>query len=235
MRPVLFLVVLASCTSSKEERPVVVAVDSALDAPDTVVVEDNAIPDTMAPKACIEPLDAAFACRAPKERAGRTVCTDAAINAALVCFGTDTKGCMDATTKYPECSACVRDWLEGERIDFASCVAALDKTGSCPTTVQCTLDCLDTACASCDTNAGTGSSPSRSARDDCERTVSSMSGGACWDLVAKDYAACAADPKLSVCFPKGLAEMLPFFRGACRDGGDWSRAFEAVATDAATD
>jgi len=228
--------VLASC--SREEKPIATVPDAYVEteAPDTEAVDAvTEEPADTAPRPCITPLDAGFTCRAPSERAGHTVCNDAALEAVLVCFGTDTKACSDATAKYPACSMCVRDWLQGDRIDFGACVAALDKAGTCPTTVQCTLDCLDAVCATCDLNAGTGSTPSRSARDDCERTASATSGGACWELAGKDYTACATDATLAVCFPKGLAELRAFFRGACRDGGDWSRAFEEEKSDAAMD
>lgn len=237
MRRATFALAIVLCACSKEDKP-------SQPTPDAIV-GDTAAPVDAPPEdvtdaaidaaSCVGPLDAAFACRPPKERVGKTVCTDAAINAVLVCFGTDSKACSDASAKYPECSTCVRDWLEGERIDFAACVRLIDPTGSCPTTVQCTLDCLDAVCSMCDPTVGSGSMPARSARDDCERAATASGVGACWDVAAKDYTACATDARLQLCFPRRLEELVPFFRGACRDGGDYSRVYEAEVTDAATD
>ena len=238
MRRALFVLttLLVAC-SSKDEPAAAPVADAFVEVESDVAVDTGTVdaspPNDAAP--CSVALDGALTCRAPRERPGKTVCTDAAIRAMLVCFGTDTKACSDATAEYPSCSACVKDWLEGERIDFAACVRAVDPSSACGTTVQCTLDCLDAVCGACDSRVGTGSLPARSARDDCEIDAAKNGSGACWELAAKDYTACATDPKFGVCFPRGAEEMLAFFRGACRDGGDYSRVYEEQKADAATD
>ena len=49
---------------------------------------------------------------------------------------------------------------------------------------------------------------------------------------AKDYTACISDPKFSVCYPATVEDVIPFYRGACRDGGDWTHAYESKPVDA---
>jgi hypothetical protein len=243
MRGATLVLAIVLCACSKEDPPNQAAPDAFVE--DTAEPLDAAEPldtapvDTSDAAPCIAPLDGGFTCVPPTPRPGKTVCTDAALDAVLVCFGSDSKACSAATAKYPECSACVKDWIEGDRIDFAACVYAIDPTNPCGTTVQCTLDCLDAVCSACDPTVGSGSMPARSARDDCERAASSSGDGgpvgACWDVAAKDYAACATDPRFMLCFPRRLDELVPFFRGACRDGGDYSRVYETSPADAATD
>jgi hypothetical protein len=235
MRRATLALALLFLACSKEENAASLPVDSAVvDSEPPVDSATEVVDAEVITASCIGSLDAGFACRSPKVRAGRTVCSDAAIRALVVCFGTDSKACSDATAQYPACATCVKDWFENDRIDFAACIHALDPTGTCATTVQCTLDCLDAVCATCDSRVGSGSTSMRSARDDCERTATE-STGACWDVAAKDYVACAVDARFSICFPRGGEQLLPFFRGACRDGGDYSRAYEEQVLDAAAD
>jgi hypothetical protein len=56
--------------------------------------------------------------------------------------------------------------------------------------------------------------------------------GACWEIASKDHVACASNDKLRFCFVNVKADLLPFYRGACRDGGDWANAGSAPSADA---
>jgi len=55
-------------------------------------------------------------------------------------------------------------------------------------------------------------------------------GGQCWTMVAKDRPACIADPRFRPCYVKTKADLVAFYRGACRDGGSWTHAYESNGT-----
>lgn len=117
----------------------------------------------------------------------------------------------------------LRDWLDGGSLNVGACVLAVSPGNPCGKTVKCGFDCLAEVCADCDPSAGTGTSGS-SEMDECYTNESDI-GGKCYAVAMKDYPECAGDPKLSVCFPMDVDAVIPFYRGACRDGGDWTKAF----------
>jgi hypothetical protein len=202
-------------------------VDTGTPKPDT-----NPPPAETGPLTCETTLDKSFACAEPTVPAGKTVCTDAMIDEFMNCFGTDadTKKCTAAQTKYAACNTCIlKDWLTDTSVNIAACVKSIDPTGTCGKTVQCSNDCLAATCGDCDTSAGSGKTAATTEQQDCERAVQRKPGGTkptgqCWDFGVKDYAACSGDPKFSVCFISAKADLLGFFRGACRDNANWSKA-----------
>ena len=228
-------------------------------APDTgtVVTDTGTTPvDTGTPKdtgtkpdvtvlGCMQPLPTDFVCKAPGAKAGKTVCTDAMIEEFTNCFGSagSTTKCSAATKAYPECNTCIlKDWLYNNSVDVASCIAKVLPTDKCATTVRCNVDCLGLVCPKddCDTTPGSGSSATRSQADDCFRDAQFRGStlkpkGACYDVATKDYADCAAKPELAYCFVTSITDLTYFFRGACRDGGDWSKADVTKPTDAGVD
>jgi len=194
-----------------------------------------------------------FKCPTLEPKVGQSVCTDAMLEQFSSCFGADASStkCSAAQKNFPECSKCVLgEWLAEDRIDVAACVVAVAPKDVCAVAVGCALACRDAACprAICDETPGSGMRGD-SEYEDCLLTVESAGSstkpkGACYEVAAKDYAICAVRPDLAVCFPKAKSDLLPFYRGACRDGGDWSHATEATdagsdasegGTDAATD
>ncbi len=234
------LALLAACstgTGSSQPRA-----DGGVDSAVVVVTDTGGgpvvvQPDTRppAPLGCQQPLPSTFACEAPTSRTGATVCTDAMIEAFFDCFGTDgdaTK-CTAAQKAYPACNTCILStWLDGQTIAIGSCIKAIDPTSSCATTVPCRADCLEAVCAGCDETKGSGRTSTTSALDNCYtdaiwRGSSTKPKGNCYDVAAKEYVTCQADPRFLYCFVQSKADLLPFFRGACRDGGNWSKADQA--------
>ncbi len=186
-----------------------------------------------APVGCAQRLSPDFACTPPAPAKGQMVCTDAMIQALSDgCFGgsATSSSCAAARKKYPACSSCViDDWIVDNQLAIAQCMEKIDPKSSCAITVECTFDCINEVCGECDDTSGSGSGGG-SELDDCWQAESE---GQCAKPAA-DYISCASDPKFSVCFPATTEDLVPFFRGACRDGGDWSRASEpgTVTVDA---
>lgn len=225
----------ASCRSGKWEWP----------------VDDNcyfSCKGTKPPPApgCGQPLPDGFesACVGPKPKAGSTACTDEMLVEIATCFapGLDAKRCAAIQAAAPECAKCtLATWFGRLGADEAACVARVDGEGDCARALQCGRDCLSTVCSfdDCDTTPGSGSTSDRSQWQDCAEAAQSSAdsgvdgGGACASFAAR-RAACitgAAAP----CFPNSAEDLLRFFRGACRDGGDWSKVGDAGAGDAALD
>jgi hypothetical protein len=187
------------------------------------------------PAGCATRLDPSFTCTPPEPRKGQKVCTDAMIQALSDgCFGESatSAGCNAAMKKYGSCSNCVIDeWIVDGQLAIAQCMQAIDPKSSCVIAVECTYDCLNEVCGSCDYEPGSGSGGGSEA-DDC---WASEAESQCSAHVS-EHTACISDPRFSVCYPTTTEDLVPFFRGACRDGGDWTRAYEAdtVAVDAGT-
>lgn len=210
---------------------------------DTGGAVDTGTPDTFkpetAPYTCAQPLPTGFACEEPAGKAGKTVCTDEAIDAIVTgCFSDTSTSttCSNARNKYKACDACtLTDWLvEFIWADSANCIKAVAPTDPCAKSIQCNFDCMLAICSpdECDTTTGSGSKSTTSEFGDCisaaqTKGTSTKPKGACYDLATKDYSACATKEALSVCFPRSDYDYVLFFRGACRDGGNWSN----VTTD----
>jgi len=231
----LLLAILAGCASSESPSgPMDAGSDSASkDSGADVLSDIPSGPDTrLPPVICNNPLPSDFVCEPTRDAPGKSVCTDAAIDAMLACFGTtgSDAACAKAQADFPACAQCaMKDWLVDNRLSAAACVSKIDPGAACARAVQCNTDCLAFVCSDkkCDSTPGSGSVASRSELQDCYVSAqfagSSVKGkGACYDLASKDYAACAADSKYAVCFLRTIDDARFFLRGACRDGGDFS-------------
>jgi len=209
-------------------------------------------PDT-APYSCINPFAGSLACEAPVERIGKKVCNDAMLSALSSCFVGDAKGCYAARDAYAACATCVLDdtadggvpvgWIEGNWIDEGACIRAIDPKSACATVVNCTRACIESACVDCadgsewnecrdevlapTTLALPDAGPDADADVD---TDADAGGGVCHRLIARQWTACASDPRFRPCIIQTVDDLLPFFRGACRDGADWARAYIADGT-----
>lgn len=176
------------------------------------------------PTGCAERLGPTFMCTSPEPARGGTVCTDVMIQAVVDgCFGDSASAttCSAAQKKFPACGRCMlNEWIIDGRLAIAQCIQRIDPASSCAGSVQCTYDCLDDVCAACDDF-------------EVEECWSNEAEGQC-AAQARDYTTCISDPKFSVCYPSTVADVLPFYRGACRDGANWSRAYEPDTVDAGT-
>ncbi len=170
---------------------------------------------------CANPLPSDFTCPAAKPKKGGTSCTDVAIQALIDgCFGSAaTSGsCSSARSKYSACGKCVLgDFIDADTgtIDFAACMLAIDPKDTCARDVKCAGVCFADVCMDCDYASGD--------YDACQNAAVEP-GGACEKYYSKGYIDCLGDPKYGVCAVRDIPDLLPFYRGACRDGGDWSKA-----------
>jgi len=199
---------------------------------DTGFVVDTGPAKDPPPVTCDVPLPS-FTCTPSDAKAGSTVCTDAMISEFVTgCFGSSgsSTACNAAMTKYPACNTCIlTTWLYESTVDSGACVRKIDPTNKCGTAWRCNFDCLAEVCVGCDPTSGTGASGTESEYDDCEKEAqfagsSTAAKGACYDVASRDLAACSLDPRFKYCFPRTSADVVNFFRGACRDGGNWTSA-----------
>jgi hypothetical protein len=116
-------------------------------------------------------------------------------------------------------------------MDVAACYAAIDATSSCAKAARCNDDCIVASCAAaCDTAEGSGRTPTSTQYGDCadDVTADGSTGrpkGSCYDKATKDFKACQTDPKFANCNP---SDVITFYRGACRDNGNWAHATEPM-------
>jgi len=248
---------------------------------DTAVVSESAAPESSidsistdlatvdGPLLCDNALSSSFACVAPTKPTPSANCTETQIQDYLAkCIGADlkpTSACAAWQTANPTCNTC----LLGFGQDALKTLPERDKcywvvlsgpkpsgltvSGDCATIVKCHFDCVGAICGDCDSTAGTGMTPTTSARSDCARRAtrapspSVPSGGSCYAIASKDATACLGAYGVDVCVvgelntPTGSggtvdlttlrAQAAVFYRGACRDNGDWSKS---SASDAGT-
>lgn len=235
LRPISLLALITLAVGCGSSDPEVTPVaDSALETGDTGAIDTGSKVDTGVPPVpgCEVDLPSDFACAAPTKTAGKTTCTEAALQEFVVkCLNeeiTVPADCAGWKTANADCAACVADW-SWDRIpgkvypdDYKCYWSTFDAT--CGKTVNCLFSCQDEVCTDCvDEEAAT-------CYEDAEK-----SGGRCWDVAGKDAAGCFDKTDLSGCnvdeiyanVPKiaNLREqLLKFYRGACRDNGDWKNA-----------
>ncbi len=193
-----------------------------------------------------------YSCPAPaKLPMGQKVCTDEAIAAIIDgCFGSTATAakCNAAENTYKSCRTCMLvDWLYTPvgsmtgYADFGGCIAAIDPTDTaCTGSARCADDCDYQACVACSTTAGSGTNgPDDTEDNDCVIAANrkgnggSVQRGQCYDPAWSAYVTCQANPKYAPCF----SDLITFYTGACRDGGDWSNTapLDAGVPDAAGD
>jgi hypothetical protein len=190
--------------------------DSSIDTS----IDIDAEPIDTGPPVCDTPVSG-FSCPTVTTK-GAKVCTDKQIQAFMdACFGSggDGAACSNAQKMYASCSKCVLESFitPGGYLDVGACMKKVKPASTCAGTTNCLYACWSEACGSCDPSGGS------TEYDDCLMRQSDPSGS-CWEFGAKDYDSCASDPDLAVCVPNSIDALLPFYRGACRDGGNWSKA-----------
>lgn len=220
------LVVGCGSTESPAGAP-----DAATDAVTKDTGVETSLDARLPPVSCNNPLPSDFSCEPVRDAPGSGACTDAAIDGMLSCFRADGSetACAKAQADFPSCAQCVmKDWLLNSQPSSAACVSKVDPGGPCARIVQCNADCLAFVCSgkNCDATPGSGTVGTRSELQDCYVSAqfagsSAKAKGACYDLASKDYGPCATDAKYTVCFPRTVDDLRLFFRGACRDGGNF--------------
>ena len=239
--PVVFASVLAACGGKVGLAVDFVdppGVDAGADTWGDARIERPALPDASPPSfdvapppdadppptGCETPLPPSFTCVAPTPGKGQKACTEAALQKIVAaCFSGSGSGCDAARKAEPACGRCIlEDWIDNNMLAVGACVQAISPGDPCATTVKCTYDCLAEVCGSCDPTPGSGSGGT-SEMDACY-SAGLEPGRACYARVGAEYEVCFSKPELSVCFPADIDAVIPFYRGACRDGGDWSKA-----------
>jgi hypothetical protein len=208
---------------------------------------------------CDLDLPTGFACKAPTKTAGATTCSEAVLQDFLdKCVTADFKvpaACADWRAANAACNTCILAWIIDPTVDDTKVYPDSYKCywslfdATCAKAVNCSYDCQTAVCDSCDGTAGSGADGKASEYDDCvARAIAASPKGKCYDLAAKDADACFTKTDTSICdnneyyYPSGtggsadLAKLrqgtIEFYRGACRDGGDWKNATSAVSGDA---
>jgi hypothetical protein len=203
----------------------VVTIDTA--TIDTAVLDDSSVsidvePIDTSPPLCDTPVSG-FSCPTVSAK-GAKVCNDMQIRAFMdACFGDtgDPSACSNAQSKYASCAKCVLETFitPGGYLDVGACIKKVKPASPCASSVNCLYACWADACSSCDFTITGGTSD----YNECLIRQSDPTGS-CYDFGAKDYDSCTSDPDLTVCVPATIDALLPFYRGGCRDGGDWSKA-----------
>lgn len=220
--------------SSTTEGPA--TADAATDAADTAPV-DTGKPDTgkaeVAPlPGCETELSSDFACTAPVKIAGSTACSDTALlDFVQKCLAADVSvppTCAAWKTANAECASCVAKWswdtIPGAVYpdDWKCWWSNLDAT--CAKSVNCLHNCQDEVCVECEGDEGNA----------CY-AAAEKSGGRCWEVAGKASDTCLKAADLSGCNVDEIyasdpsletlrEEILKYYRGACRDNGNWKNA-----------
>ncbi len=243
---ILLVSLLLGCDGRFGQR-VERTVEDASVATDAFAV-DSFVPsplDTAAPPtrlSCDIPVPDGFRCQPAVGRPGSAACTEAMLAEFVTCFGVDFDSvrCTKASAQFPECKRCVLEtWIFENQVNSGACLLAIDPKSHCGQAWRCTTECLNEVCADCDTTPGSGTDAKTSERDDCERRAqikgtSETASGPCAGP-SLELRACREEPRFAPCFVASKEELLRFYRGACRDNGDWSGATDAGAPDAGSD
>lgn len=233
-----------ACSSTEDPAPATpgddAGADVVVDAPATETTPDTATPET-GPLVCAQDLPSSFACAEPRKAVAKTTCTEALLQEFAAKCVVDASSVPAECTAWKSanaaCAACVEDWSWDEAkilTDDYQCYEML--VPGCGKAMNCDLECPFEVCGECDDTAGTGSGGG-SELDDCVREATAE-GGRCYEVSSKKAKECFDDPKGAPCaitqyytssgdLAKLREEIVRVLRGACRDGGDWSKAGEA--------
>jgi hypothetical protein len=220
---------------------------------DSASLEDGELPP-IAPGCPDEhPWDGA--CSPRPTPTGSHACDDDAIEALLPCFvDFDADACSDAAKAHAACAKCALwpapdGWIaEGTRtLDTAACVRAIAPSDPCATTVTCPASCALSQCASCKefdyedclsrvlAGASFATLETDAGIEDAD-AADAAPLGVCWSETTASVSACLSDVRFRACIPDTKEGVRLFLRGACRDGGDWSKAMPSDgAVDADSD
>ena len=219
---------------------------------------DTAAPVDTAPVLCDQPLPTDFKCVAPKKATPGKACSESQlqemVNACIASPLSKTPAtCAPWKAANVDCAACV----VGFSVTYYPSRAVPSRNqcywatfdDECDTALQCSFDCQAQSCDACDTSTGTSADGKTSAYSECQdRVRASKPVGACWELISKKANTCLAATPYDFCIlselnketpdiPTLKPQVIEFYRGACRDGGDWTNRLSATpkGADAGTD
>lgn len=204
---------------------------------------------------CDVPLAPGYACpAAPSRPTGSTACDEATLqDFALKCIHADTSSvpaeCAGWKTANAACNTCIEAFAYDPKVDSLLVYPDSLKcywwvfSDTCRKTVNCSYDCQDQVCGTCDTAPGTSPDGSQPAYDDCTTRAIDKGPpkGVCYDVAGKDADACFTSTDTHACetpevnsatpdVTKMRNEIIVFYRGACRDGASWAHADSPSST-----
>ncbi len=194
--------------------------------------------------------------------APKTTCTETQLQDLVkACVGDDISktptGCSAWKAANPECASCTTAFsltgFSSRAIpDRNMCYWAVFDD-ACDTALNCSFQCQAEVCAECSSESGSSPDGKTTEYSDCtararSNATSARPKGKCWDIASKDAAACLDKVDVDVCYvdeywnPTGAGgkydpvlmrqQIVEFYRGACRDGGDWTYRFSPTKGDA---
>ena len=232
------------CTADAGADTKPATVDTGVDT--AVPLCDQALPSDFA---------CTFAKRRP---AGASVCTEAQLQELVKkCIGDPISkvpaGCSEWKAANAACVTCISAFS----LESVTSRAIPDRNmcywatfdDACDKALNCSFDCQAEVCVDCDDTSGSGPGGKGSEYSDCTsrsrvNATASKPKGLCWDVASKEAAACLDATDINHCIVKELytptgasgaidiptlqLQAVEFFRGACRDGGDWTNALSPV-------
>jgi len=188
---------------------------------------------------CDQDLPSDFACTKPKKVAGSTNCSEASLEAYVkACWkplGGDTTKCTAWKGANAACDTCVKAWTYTSGLPARDYCYYQIMTPECADAVFCYFDCVTQVCTDCSFD------PVGSTSDNLEcQKRARVAGGRCYENSYKkaDSLKCFDSTVLDPCIvdeaPKTApdatlleAQLLQFYRGACRDNANWSSSTSA--------
>jgi len=198
--------------------------------------------------------------------APKTTCTEQQLQDLVkACVGDDISktpvGCSAWKAANAECAACTTAFsLTGYSSraipDRNMCYWAVFDD-ACDKALNCSFDCQGLVCDGCSTEPNSSPDGKTTEYSDCtararSNATSSRPKGKCYDVASKEAAGCLDKVDVDPCYvdelwtPTGTGgrpdpilirqQIVEFYRGACRDGGDWTNRFTAgdAGVDATT-
>jgi hypothetical protein len=235
----------AGCGSNSDDSAPATETDAGVvadTAPDTQKPPADAAAET-APSTCESALPSDFACVEPEKGTPATTCTEEMLaDFVQKCLATDLSvpsTCDAWKTANPACATCVASFswseIDGQVYpdDYKCYWGIMDP--ACAKAANCTWDCEAAACGDCDSSTPDGAGKTES--DYCVASVTNA-GGKCYAVAAQKSAECFKTYKLDNCNVDEIysdspnlttmqQQILRFYRGACRDNGNWTNATSA--------
>jgi len=202
--------------------------DATSPSSDTYIAKDTTPPPPPPPPGCAINLPLDFACFVPPTPTGGKVCSEDVIQAFVkACFSPmPTPDCGWLVKKdHYDCYSCLGNFgSPAGTFQSGFCMLALAPSSICGKAMLCENACIGEVCADCLFTPGSGKSPTTSERWDCASDArfegsSTQPKGRCYDVATGDTvkAGCRTTPPTA-----GCTDPVQFYRGACRDGGDWT-------------
>jgi hypothetical protein len=203
--------------------------------------------------------------------APKTTCSEQQLQDLVkACVGDDISktpsGCSAWKAANPECAQCTTAFsltgYSSRAIPDRNMCYWVVFDDACDKALNCSFQCQSDVCGECSSEPNSSPDGKTTEYSDCaararSNATSTRPKGKCWDIASKEAAACLDKVDVKVCYvdeywtPTGAGgkpdpvlmrqQIVEYYRGACRDGGDWTYRFspnpggDAGVSDAASD